>query len=302
MKKKKKNSKIDFEKALTKGRKSYDSAVGDWWQRQAGNQAHAKAYRRVVDYMARHRTRGGGFIVDYACGDGRFLEHLAPAFPNSPIVALDGSRKMLQACGARLERIGVEAGEVPIRKAFDAKGPRVRLVESMLPNFSLAKGKADMVAFVFPNIAPSVDDQDYYNRHGYRNPRDVAVARMLARFREMDPEDEVSTDEPEVLFDGLMTERVISRNLRGLLRKGGRLFKVDYANSHREGLSRLTNWRTSFGEGALEEPIKDKRVEAFFRLRDCDYARSSVILDVFHQTRDPSDRTGGYFISRLDAE
>lgn len=293
--------KIDFEKALTKGHKSYNSAVGDWWRRQAGNAAHAKAYRRVVEYMQRHKCRGGGFLVDYACGDGRFLEHLALTFPKTPIVALDGSRKMLEAAGKRLDAAGVESGEAPVSKSFDEKGPRVRLVESMLPNFSLPKGKAAMVAFVFPNIAPSEDDQDYYDRHGYRNRRDVAVARMLARFREMDPEDEVCKDDPEVLFDGLMTERVISRNLRSLLRPGGRLFKVDYANAHRDDLSRLTNWRTFFGEGALARPIKDKSTEIFFQYEDCTYARSSVILDVFHQTKDPTDQTGGYFISRFEA-
>jgi hypothetical protein len=38
-----------------------------------------------------------------------------------------------------------------------------------------------------------------------------------------------------------------------------------------------------------------------FKLRGNVFRRSSVILDVYHQTKDPSDKTGGYFITEFSA-
>ena len=40
-------------------------------------------------------------------------------------------------------KAGHEAGPVEAHACFDAKGPRIRLVKTSLPNFSLPKGKAD---------------------------------------------------------------------------------------------------------------------------------------------------------------
>ena len=40
---------IDFEKLFLKGHKSYDTAIGDWWEGQASNGAHRKAYAAVAD-------------------------------------------------------------------------------------------------------------------------------------------------------------------------------------------------------------------------------------------------------------
>jgi hypothetical protein len=189
-------------------------------------------------------------------------------------------------------------------KAFAAKGPRaprIRLVQTKLPNFKLPAGKADAVAFVFPNIAPGPADQPVYDRNGYLNRGDAAVAKMLARFREMDPEDEVTKDRPEILFDGYMTERVLARNIRGMLKPKGLWFKVDYANALRSELTELSQWRCLFAECALEAPIKGLKTELLFKIRDNVFRRSSVILDVYHQTKDPSDKTGGYFITEFGA-
>jgi SAM-dependent methyltransferase len=304
MPKKKRLHAIDFEKLFLKGRTSYDTAIGDWWDQQSCDGPHRKAYSDVAGY-GRDRLRAShvkpGLLVDYACGSGHFLAALAHRFPESRIVALDGSPKMLSLAGERLARAGHEAGRVDRRRAFEAGGPRIRLVETSLPNFSLPAGKADAVFFVFPNLTPAPDDQEYYDRHGYKNRADGKVCTILARLREMDPEDEVNTAKPKELFEGLMTDRVVSRNLRGLLRKGGMLFKVDYANAPREQLSPLTHMRSLFVEGALEEPVKDLRSEAFFRYTGNKFRRSNVILDVYHQTKDPTDRTGGYFISDFRA-
>lgn len=298
-------AKIDFEKLFLKGHKSYDTAVGDWWERQAGNGAHRKAHAAVADFAfteSRRKGKGGPkWIVDYACGGGIFLLTLAARFPEARIVALDGSRKMLDLAGARLEKAGFDSGPVDAKHCFEARGPRIRLVQTSLPNFSLPAGKADMLIFLFPNLTPSPADQDYYDKHGYKNREDVRVCKVLARLREMDPEDEVAVVKPEDMYESLMTDRVISRNLRHLLKKGGTCFKVDYANAQREELSKLTQIRSLFTEGALEEPVKDLWCGAFFRYVKNRFHRSQVILDVYHQTQDPSDKTGGYFITELTA-
>ncbi len=297
----KKNS-INFEKELAKGRVSYEKKVGDWWQGRAADKAHAKAYSHILDVTEKQfKNFQGKVIVDYACGDGKMLLGMAKRLKGSRIIGLDGSKKMLEASAKRLTEAGVEWEMVSPWQLKGQSLPLVSLVHSNLPNFSLPSGIANLLHFTFPNIAPSDDEQDYYDKHGYLNRRDTAIGKMLARFREMDPEDEVSFDDVDVRYEGLMTDRVISRHLRHLLKKSGLLIKSDYANTHREELSQLTQWRTLFGEGALEEGIKGKNCEAFFRYSESDYQRSSVILDVFEQTDDPTDKTGGYFVSCFKA-
>jgi hypothetical protein len=111
----------------------------------------------------------------------------------------------------------------------------------------------------------------------------------------------VNTMKPAELFEGLMTDRVISRNLRHLLKRGGSCFKVDYANANRDELSPLTHKRSLFVEGALEETVRELRSEVFFRYVGNDFHKSQVILDVYHQTKDPSDKTGGYFTCEFKA-
>jgi SAM-dependent methyltransferase len=295
---------FDFTRALARGHVSYDAKVGSWWEGRAADAPHARAYRHSAEYLRDALKKAkvkAPVIVDYACGGGHFLMELARLIPDARIVGLDGSKKLLALTAARCEASGISAAIVNGSQAFAAGGPRVRLVRTNLPNFNLPKGKADAVAFVFPNIAPGPDDQPLYDRNGYLNRGDAAVAKMLARFREMDPEDEVTTDEPDILFDGYMTERVISRNVRALLKPKGLWIKVDYANALRSELTELSQWRCLFSECALEAPIKGLKSEVLFRIKDNVFRRSSVILDVYHQTRDPSDKTGGYFITKFEA-
>lgn len=295
---------IAFEKHFRRGHRSYDSQVGDWWEWRASDGPHRAAYRHVISCMQRYFRRQGKtprLLMDYACGSATFLSHLAVAFPKTRLVGLDGSKHMLAMAAQRLSASGLEAEVVPVEKAFDNKGPQIRLVQTRLPNFDLPEGSCDGVAFVFPNITAVPSDQPYYDKHGYKNPKDVTVGRMLARFREMDPEDEVGSMEVEDRYDGLMTERVVARNIRKLLRKGRPWFKVDYANAHRQELSELTQWRSLFSEGALTLPMKEKRSEVFFRYCKDEFKKSRVILDVYHQTRDASDKTGGYFVTWFEA-
>ncbi|MFC1585355.1 class I SAM-dependent methyltransferase [Fibrobacterota bacterium] len=302
--KKGKLPKINFENCLSRGHKSYDRKVGAWWCGQSRNSAHKRAYKNIAGYLGDHLNNGSGktgFMVDYACGDGSFLCQLARRFPSARLVGLDGSEMMLEKARDRLRQSGVNAELCRGRDGFSARGPRVRLVKTVLPNFSLPKGRADVAVFLFPNLTCSKKERPHYEKNGYKNRRDTKVAEMLARFREMDPEEEVAVMDPGELFDDLMTARVISRNLRQLLKKNGSLIRIEYANAPREELSELTNWRSLFTECALDVPIKDCSTEQQFRYLQSRYWRSSVILDVYHQSGDPTDQEGGYFCSLLQA-
>lgn len=301
---------FNFTRALMRGHVSYDATVGKWWEERAADEPHARAYRHAAEYtrdavraaLARSKKKvASPLIVDFACGGGHYLLELARLMPEARIVGLDGSKKLLALTAARCEAAGIEAAVTTGDKAFEAKGPRVRLVRTNLPNFKLPQGKADAVAFVFPNIAPGPDDQALYDRNGYLNRADNAVGTMLARFREMDPEDEVSTEDPELRLDGMMTDRVLARNIRGFLKKGGTWIKVDYANALRSELTDLSQWRCLFSEAALEIPIKGLHSERLFKAGGNVFRRSTVILDVYHQTKDPSDKVGGYFITDFEA-
>ena len=295
---------FDFTRALARGHVSYDATVGAWWDNQSTDKAHQRAYRHIAESVrdsVRKKKIKSPLIVDYACGSGHFLIELAKLLPEARIVGLDGSKKMLGLTLQRCAHKGVSAETLPADLAFASAGPQVRLVQTKLPNFKLPQGKADAVAFVFPNIAPSPSDQGLFDRNGYLNRADSVVGQMLARFREMDPEDEVTNEKPEFLFDGYMTERVLSRNVRGFLKKGGLWFKVDYANAPRSELSQLSQWRSLFSECALGEAIKEKKAAQLFELRGNDFRRSTVILDVYHQTKDESDKTGGYFVTEFEA-
>lgn len=301
---------FNFTRALARGHVSYDATVGTWWEHRSADDAHKRAYRHSAEHtrdsvrkaLKRNKVKTSSpLIVDYACGGGHYLLELARLMPEARIVGLDGSKKLLALTAARCEAAGISAAITTGDKAFAPGGPRVRLVRTNLPNFKLPAGKADAVAFVFPNIAPGPDDQPLYDRNGYLNRGDAAVAKMLARFREMDPEDEVTTEKPALLFDGYMTERVLARNIRRFLKPGGLWIKVDYANALRSELTELSQWRCLFAECALETPIKGLQSEVLFKLRDNVFRKSSVILDVYHQTKDPSDKTGGYFITEFGA-
>jgi hypothetical protein len=76
---------------------------------------------------------------------------------------------------------------------------------------------------------------------------------------------------------------------------------VEYSNSIREGLTQLVQDRTAFEEGSLDRYFGGKRPERFFEYLHGDYHRSRVIEAVYHQTRDRSDREGGYMTALLRA-
>ncbi len=280
--------KIDFEKELLRGRKSYNEHVGKWWVKQSLNAAHERAYRTIAEQARRCAGASPRVIVDYACGPGQILAKLYKKFPKAEIIGIDGSSMMLELTEKRLQRIGGD---------FDK---RVLLVESDLPNFSLDLPKADLLVFAFPNVVVRTKDQPYYDEHGYQDNPDAKTASFLASSREPDPSEETVTDEEDILFDNLLTGKVVSRNLRGLMKRGGICIRAEYSNAPREELTKLVQARQAFEEGSLGS-FQGRKAVRLFSFRESFYYRSRVIEDVYHQTKDEADRTGGYFLNVLKA-
>ena len=275
--------------------------VGDWWFERSMNGAHKKAYKQIVDYavsFCRRRKWIPELIVDYGCGPGDVLVHLARGFPKSKIIGLDGSRVMLDRAGKTLHACEVSNARVKAKEAFGGGGRHVSLVESYLPNFSLPKGKADLVLFVFPNIVPTMAEQPYYEKHGYNNRRDSRVGWSLATFKEKNPKDDVTMD-PEQHYDQLMSNKVVSRNVAHLLKGGGINIRADYAGSGRKGLTKGALLRTDFEQGALNKEVDGTASDQIFRLVYSTYRHSSVIIDVYHQTKNADDKKGGYLLSAM---
>ena len=296
------NKKVNFDKALSQGQKSYDF-LQHWWEKKSSDYSHQKAYYNIVQYTKSlwKQSSYPKIIVDFACGEGSLLFHLAKAFPKSKLVGFDGSKKLLGTAQKKLEKAGLSSLLVTQKKAFQfTKSCSIHLVKTALPNFSLPKFKADLVFFTFPNMT-SGNREYYYNQHGFLNRKDVNVAEMLARFREMDPEDEIETISYDDCYDELMTNKILFRNLRHLCKKNALLIKTEYANAVREELTELDQMRQLFGEGALTKPVKESYSIALFEYQTNIYKRSTVISDVFDQTQNQSDKSGGYLISHFKA-
>lgn len=293
---------VAFDELLTRGAATYDSEVGTWWHARTQDAAHRKAYTHIAEsaswVLQTHGMSSPRRVVDYACGAGALLAPLREAFPEATLVGLDGSENLLKKCA---EAFAPHAAYVDQSSIFGRSAASVRLARCVLPDFSLPKGKADLVVFAFPNLVPDDAHLHQFNENGYTHAEDNEVARKLSRFREMDPEDEVPVSPPDELFDELMTQRVYSRHLRHLLRKGGLLVRAEYTQAAREDLTDLTRMRMLFAEGALEKPVKGDHSEVFFQFLGSQFCKSSVILDVFHQTGNPDDKRGGYMVSCFQA-
>ena len=278
---------IDFDRELNEGKETYDHILGEWWQSRSNDAAHRYAYRKIASHVKSFFPGIPEKIIDYGCGGGELLSRLYRRFPESRLVGIDGSSMLLEETGRRLRHL-------------DKKWPqRVELVETELPDFSLPSGEADLLVFAFPNIVPD-PDKDEFNEKCLED-EEFEVAEYLSEAREPDPEDETVTDDSETLYDSLMTDRVLSHNLRGLLKRGGICVRVEYANSERDELSKLVEQRLAFEEGSLSRPVDEYRLKPLFALLDSVYLRSKVIEDVYHQTGDKDDKVGGYHLTSLYA-
>ncbi len=279
--------KIDFDQELDTGPETYNKALGKWWLNQSSNRIHGYAYRKIAEHISSFFGYPPKRITDYGCGAGHMLTRLYRRFPNSHLTGIDGSSFLLEVAGKRLQYLGREWKK------------RVELIETELPDFSLPGDKADALLFIFPNIVPPAEPEE--EDDDLHHADDLAVAEYLGQAREPDPEEETVEDDEETLSDSLLTDNIISRNLRGLLEKGGVCVRADYANAPRNDLTELVQQRLAFQEASLAESVNGFRATQLFTLVGSTYCRSKVLDDVYHQTRDKTDKEGGYLISTLVA-
>jgi SAM-dependent methyltransferase len=294
----------EFERAMDEGYRCYDELLGEWWEGQASNPSHRNAYKRIANFVAwqihqrRLKTR---WLVDYACGTGAFLMEIIRRLPRTKLVGLDGSNRMLSHAIKRATRARILADYYSISNLFEDNGARLQLGHTFLPDFSVPGSHADVVSFVLPNIVTVDRDERYLNRHGYKNHIDVRVAKALSEAREADPSDRVNDMEPDTLFESMMTERLITKNIHQILRKGGLFIKAEYGQGTYEEMTDLWQARCLFSAGALEELGNSARPAVYFKYLRSVYFRSRVIEDVYHQTRNRLDRKGGFIISVYQA-
>lgn len=279
--------KINFDAALNMGPEAYNRSVGRWWLKQSSNAVHAYAYRKIAQHINGFISLNPKRIVDYACGAGHMLWRLYWLYPESRLLGIDGSALLLKRARQRLQILGKDWKM------------RTDLVETYLPNFSLPTGLADLCLFVFPNIIPNGREENK-TEHNFSDS-DLAVAKYLSEARESNPDEETVRDDPETVYDFLLNDNIVARNLRGLLRKGGVCLRADYSNAPRDELTRLVRERLAFEEGSLAVSVNGYRAKQLFKVVSCNYYRSRVLEDVYHQTKNADDKRGGYFITTLKA-
>jgi SAM-dependent methyltransferase len=277
---------IDFDKEFVKGSAAFEGFLADWWLQKSNDPAHRRAYKNISSKMHRILSEAGlvspKVIVDYACGNGAILKSLAARFPETKIIAIDGSKKMLALAESALHDVKHKSA--------------IEFLHSPLPNFDLPEKMSDVVLFLFPNITINNKERRLVRKTVNIDPLTLKAAKFLAKWN--DVESDFSADE---CLDDILDSRAITANIYQILKKGGFWFHVEYANAPRHRWDEVDQITTLFEESAWPVSIGSDQIHCQFRLIKSLYFRSSVMLDVYEQSGDPEDRDGGYVISVLEA-
>lgn len=288
---------VDFDKALTRGEYAYNTKVGDWWRHKSEDRAHKNAYRIITQTVARHfrrLKREPEWIVDYASGNSMVLTEMAKVFPRTRFIALDGSRKMQSNGLANLRNAGLDADWCVPEKAFQRRGPQIRLVCTPLPEKRLPSGKVDAVLFLFPNLNASKSAFKRIQNQWIKDPASEQTARLFSKLQD---ENAKKQPDPDETYEELVLGAAVAENIRRLLKRGMQWFKVDYTNALRKELQNTDQWQLLFVEAAMDLQVGELKKRSLFEMIENKYYRSQVIMDVYDQTKDPSDRRGGYMIT-----
>ena len=265
---------------------SYNGTVGRWWRERAANSAHKRAYVNIANFIRNSFHRDPRLIVDYACGAGDLLSLLCRRFPHSQIAGLDGSSLLLNLAEKRLSRLPLSCAN------------RISLIETSLPGPVSPRQCADLVLFCFPNMMPSRNEEKTIGPGFHLSKADQKIAECLSHAREPQNGGDIN---PRAIKRALEYGRTISKNLRGLLVRGGICVRAEYATTRRHEWSPLELLLVSFEEGSLDAPVDGTRPQLWFRVLASTYFRSRVLEDVFQQTADERDKSGGYLVTILRA-
>lgn len=280
--------KVDFEKELRTNFRGYNTTLTRWWNIRACNKSHCIAYRNIANYVTTHVDLIPSLVIDYGCGTGRLLGEIAVRFVDTKFIGIDGSSAMLKTAKTYLKK-----------KAPDLLN-RIKLLKAPLPIGLLLGKRADLVTFTFPHILSNLYDLDLNSFLELLTYSEIENAVILAEDKGMGEVSNEYTDEDPDLLQSLLVNRVISKNLRSLVKRGGYCLRVELANARREEFPDIFQKRFSFQEGSLDKSLADQNIQPFELVRS-EYHRSKVMEDAYEQTGDESDRKGGYWISLLRA-
>jgi SAM-dependent methyltransferase len=272
-------------RTLQPKRFDYNGELGAWWRKRAGDHSHIAAYRNVARYIHDSIARPPRLIVDYACGMGDMLIRLAWRFPNSRCIGLDGSRLLLDLAQRRIAHKG------------QGYLQRNQLIETLLPNFDLPKSSADLVVFAFPNMQWPNSRKSLKQLEGLLSPADLAAACVLVEISDR----KTKYESAATIRRNLVLGRLVSLNLRRMLRTGGLCVRIEYSRIRRDELDMIDLMRVAYEEGSLETMPQGRKPCQWFRVLASSFFRSGVTEDVYQQSHDPEDRRGGYWITVLRA-
>jgi len=281
--------KVDFEKELRTNFRGYNTTLTRWWNIRACNKSHCIAYRNIANYVTTHVDLIPSLVIDYGCGTGKLLGEIAVRFVDTKFIGLDGSSAMLKTAKAYLKN-----------RAPDLLN-RIKLLKAPLPIRLLLGKRADLVTFTFPHILSNLYDLDLNSFLEHLTYSEIENAVILAEDKGMEEVSNEYTEEDPDLLQSLLVNRVISKNLRSLVKRDGYCLRVELANAKREEFPEIFQKRFSFQEGSLDKSLSDQSIQQPFELVRSEYHRSKVMEDAYEQTGDESDRKGGYWISLLRA-
>jgi SAM-dependent methyltransferase len=280
---------VDFDQELRTNFRGYNTTLTRWWNIRACNKSHCIAYRNIANYVTTHVDLIPSLVIDYGCGTGRLLGEIAVRFVDTKFIGIDGSSAMLKTAKTYLKN-----------KAPDLLN-RIKLLKAPLPIRLLLGKRADLVTFTFPHILSNLYDLDLNSFLELLTYSEIENAMILAEDKGTEEVSNEYNDEDPDLLQSLLVNRIISKNLRSLVKRGGYCLRVELANAKREEFPEIFQKRFSFQEGSLDKSFADQSLQQPFELVRSEYHRSKVMEDAYEQTGDESDRKGGYWISLLKA-
>ena len=136
-----------------------------------------------------------------------------------------------------------------LRKELPNFQKRIKLLHSTLPsNLALGK-KADLITFAFPHILSKLYHLDLNSFLEFLTYSEIENAVILAEDKRVKINDE-NTDQDELL-KSLLVNRIISKNIRSLLKRGASCIRAEFANASRQEFRNFFQKRYSFEEGII---------------------------------------------------
>jgi SAM-dependent methyltransferase len=280
---------LDFEKELRTNFRGYNATLTRWWSIRASDKSHCNAYRNIANYVITQIDPVPSLVIDYGCGNGRLLGALAVRFVETKFIGIDGSSAMLKTARTYLRK-----------EAPDLLG-RIKLLKAPLPTKLLLGKRAELVTFTFPHILSNLYDLDINSFLEFLTYSEIENAVILSEGKGLEDVSKENADEDPEFLQSLLVNRVVSKNLRSLVKRGGYCLRVELANARREEFPNVFQKRFSFQEGSLDKSLSDQKLVQPFKLLRSEYHSSKVMEDAYEQTGDESDRKGGYWVSLLKA-